>query len=543
MSASSKKKLRNAEAAEKMTERQLAEKKEAKKLKIYTVLFTVVMVAMLIFAVTFGAYKGITNSGILQRNTVAATVNGHDITSAELNYYYIDCVNKFCSDYSSYLPYIIDTTKALDAQQYSDTQTWADYFLSEALRTAANNYALIDAANAEGYTLSDDEKVSIDASLQNATFSAIYSYGFADLSSYLKAMYGSGATEEGFKNYLTMSTLASSYYNNYATSREITDEQIRTADEANPAAYNSYNYNYYYVAAADFLPEGVKEADATEEQLALALFRAEEQAKTLLAEEITDVAAFDAAVAVIDEDATSFACENYLYGSLLSVAKDWIADPSRKTGDKNSFAYTTHTHAEGETHSEDEDTSAYDVVKGYYVVFFNETIDNTTQLVNVRHVLVTEGGTYNSSTGAYEYTDDMAAAKAKAEELLAQWQSGEATEDTFIELAKKNSSDGNAQNGGLYEKVYPGQMVEAYNDWCFDAARESGDTGIVQTNFGYHIMYFVGHADINYRDYMITNELTNAEIEEWYTEITANVATQLLDTKYIKTDLVLSSAQ
>ena len=243
MSASSKKKLRNAESAEKMTERQLAEKKEAKKLKIYTVVFTVVVVAMLIFAVTFGAYKGVTNSGILQRNTVAATVNGKDLTSTELNYYYIDYINNFCSQYSSYLPYIIDTTKALDEQQYSDTMTWADYFLSEALRSAASNHALADAANAAGHTLTDEEKVSIDATLQNATFSAMYSYGFPDLESYLKGMYGNGATEESFREYITISALANSYYNTYAASLTYTDDEIRAADEANPLAYNGYTYN------------------------------------------------------------------------------------------------------------------------------------------------------------------------------------------------------------------------------------------------------------------------------------------------------------
>jgi len=33
-------------------------------------------------------------------------------------------------------------------------------------------------------------------------------------------------------------------------------------------------------------------------------------------------------------------------------------------------------------------------------------------------------------------------------------------------------------------------MVEAFNDWCFDPAREAGDHAIVKTPYGYHIMYF-----------------------------------------------------
>ena len=34
-------------------------------------------------------------------------------------------------------------------------------------------------------------------------------------------------------------------------------------------------------------------------------------------------------------------------------------------------------------------------------------------------------------------------------------------------------------------------MVEAFNDWCFDEARQYGDVEIVETEFGYHIMFFV----------------------------------------------------
>ena len=35
-------------------------------------------------------------------------------------------------------------------------------------------------------------------------------------------------------------------------------------------------------------------------------------------------------------------------------------------------------------------------------------------------------------------------------------------------------------------------MVDTFNDWCFDASRQPGDTGIVKTTYGYHVMYFVG---------------------------------------------------
>ncbi len=93
-------------------------------------------------------------------------------------------------------------------------------------------------------------------------------------------------------------------------------------------------------------------------------------------------------------------------------------------------------------------------------------------VVSVRHILVDEEET--------------------AKSILAQWESGEKTEDSFAALVADNSTDtGSVENGGLYENFTAGTMVAEFNDWCFDDARKPGDTGIVQTQFGYHVMYFV----------------------------------------------------
>jgi hypothetical protein len=39
-------------------------------------------------------------------------------------------------------------------------------------------------------------------------------------------------------------------------------------------------------------------------------------------------------------------------------------------------------------------------------------------------------------------------------------------------------------------------MVPAFNDWCFDEAREPGHSGIVKTEYGYHVMYFVSWVQV-----------------------------------------------
>lgn len=119
------------------------------------------------------------------------------------------------------------------------------------------------------------------------------------------------------------------------------------------------------------------------------------------------------------------------------------------------------------------------------------TKDNV--LVNVRHILLTPEGGTTGEDGATTYSDEeWKECEDAAQAVLDAWLAGKKTEDSFAELANEHSVDpGSNQNGGLYEDVYTGQMVQAFNDWCFDESRKTGDSGLVKTEYGYHVMYFV----------------------------------------------------
>lgn len=139
-----------------------------------------------------------------------------------------------------------------------------------------------------------------------------------------------------------------------------------------------------------------------------------------------------------------------------------------------------------------------DQLNGYYDEHPEEFngIDKDTVAINVRHILFT----FDTQEGASE--DEVNAAKekakAKAEALLEEWKT-DPTEEHFKELAMANTEDpGSKENGGLYENVVPGQMVQTFNDWCFEKDRKTGDYGIVETEYGYHLMYFVSKADTLY---------------------------------------------
>ena len=539
MSASSKKKLRKEQEAAKLTEKQLSAQKEAKKTNLLTAAFVVVMAVILVIAVVVGVKQTITSHGILEKNTTALTVGDHEISNAELNYFYMDAVNNFYSNYGSYAAMFgLDTTLPLNEQVVDEETglTWADDFLTSAKDNAAAIYAMADAAEAAGYTLSEEEIADIESQMSTMDLYATM-YGYSNGEQYLKAIYGNGASEEGYLEYNKLNALASSYYNHYAESLTYEDADLRAAEEENYNAYSSYTFHSYYLSTSKFQEDGT--TTYSDEEKAAAAEAAEAAAESLVAEKIDSVEALDAAIAALSinegTSAASTAYEDTLYSNLNSLYADWLTDDARKEGDMATFANTSTTTAEDGTETT--------TVNGYYVVYYIGSNDNTFALKNARHILVSfEGGTTDETTGTTTYSDEeKAAAKTTAEEILNEWKSGEATEESFGELANAKSADGDGTTGGLYEDIYPGQMVTNFNDWCYDESRKPGDTGIVETEYGYHVMYFVGDSETTYRDYQIENELRSADVDAWYTSNVEAMEQTDGDTKYINMGLVLSN--
>ena len=169
---------------------------------------------------------------------------------------------------------------------------------------------------------------------------------------------------------------------------------------------------------------------------------------------------------------------------------------------------------DAKTYTEDDISKYYDDNAESYAGNGIEKSD--VKMVNVRHILIQPEGKNDDGT----YTDEAwAEAEKKANDLLTEWQNGEHTEDSFAFMAAENSQDpGSVENGGLYEDIYPGKMVDEFDAWCFDPARQPGDTGIVKTSYGYHIMYFSSTGEHAYwyvraeEDYL--NELSVSVLQE-----------------------------
>lgn len=137
-------------------------------------------------------------------------------------------------------------------------------------------------------------------------------------------------------------------------------------------------------------------------------------------------------------------------------------------------------------------------------------ITKETMRADVRHILLApENGTTNDA-GVTTYTEDAwAACLVKAQALLDDWKKGAATEASFAELANTHSVDGGSNTtGGLYTNITPDtNFVPNFLNWAIDPNRQIGDTGIVQSDFGYHIMYYVGGEPI-WKETVMTDYIT-----------------------------------
>lgn len=548
MSASSKKKLRKELNAQQLTEKQQQAQKEAKKLKITTIAFVAVILAIVVAFVAIVVVNGVKNSGVFEKNTIAATVDGEEINSIEFNYYYNDLISNTYSEWqSSYGDYLsaymsmmgLDLSKPLSEQTYfgDESMTWADYFVDYALNKLKSDYALYNAAQAAGFTLTEEQQTDIT---NNILTMGMYAqlYGYTDLEHYLTTNYGTGASEKTYTEYCTVSAIASAYYNAHGAELTYDDADIRAYDDVDPTLYNGYDFAYYYLNASTFLHQDAEEdhdhSAHTEEETAAALQQAKEAADSL--RNAKTVVELDEAIAALPinegKTAASTKSNGALGGTISSLYKTWLTSGSRKENDVQVFAY--------ESTSTDEDGNETTVVNGYYVVMYRGMTTNERPVGNVRHLLVTfeEDEEGNVSIKAKED------AKAKADGYLKQWQDGEATEESFIELVKAHSDDSSASTGGLFEDITPvSNYVENFRNWAIDENRQVGDTGVIETEYGYHVMYYVGASELNYRDMMIENDLRVEELEAWYNDIVEATDAQLGDTKYVNKDMILSPAE
>ena len=467
------------------------------------------------------------NSNVISRSATAVTVDGRKYSAAQVNFYYRNAYLAFMNQWSSVTSYFgLDTSLPLDSQEVNDTAaefldleleegetiTWKDHFLNQALDQIASVQNGLQAASDEGFVFPEsvqEEYADGIASLEKTARSAGTS-----VRRYLQATFGAIMSERVYKTELLRLMQFDAYSSAYEDSLDYTAEEIA-------AAYDEDTQSYDFVAYDAASVNGALEPETDEEgnEIPAAEGAAEEAKKSakIVADALADgvrdggtlseLGADIQTVSHFSEDKASYESCSYTSDEFA----DWLFDDARKA----------------------DDVTVIENGDLYYIVKFERRFRDETKTVDVRHILIEpEDGELESGAEGYQEEQDalLAAAKEKADEIYQQWQDGEATEESFAALAEEYSEDaGSKSEGGLYERVSEGDMVTEFNDWCFDAARQPGDTGIVETTYGYHIMYYVGDDEFVKWQAQVFDKLKSDAYDEWSEALHADADIQKQD--------------
>lgn len=477
-----------------------AAKKNAKKspqmTKAKKVIGKVVAIVLAV-VVCLAAVYGIFNFfGIPQKVLTAAKIGDERVTVAKYNFYYMDMYlntynqsQSYDSQYGAgygamYTGY--DSSKSPMEQEYPGTledfegesATWADYFRVQSLKYLQTYLAYAKLAKEAGMSLDEDELADIDEQVESIRSSA--ESNDYSLDRYLTKIYGKGVNEKLLREVMEERQLAYKYAQQKQEDVEtgVTDAQIEEEYTANPAEHALVTLNGFVVSAdtsaiADDATDDEKTA-ATEAAMADAKAKAEgyaakvNSAETLLEQaKAYNSTATEASVKLEDVTGTTLA------STFSQAASDWAYAAERAVGD----------------------VTVVETSKGYAVLYMAVLPHkDMSKPVDVRHILIQFDTTTDESGNTVALTSaEKEAYYQQAQAIYNQFLENP-TEENFATLANNNSDDtGSNTNGGLYEDVHVGDMVTAFNDWCFDPNRKPGDSGIIETNYGYHVMYYVGN--------------------------------------------------
>ena len=463
MSASPEKKSQS--KAERSEKRRQEEQKDRRSMAIYTVVAVVVVVAAVALMVW--------NSGLLQRNLTALDVNGVKYSTADVQYYYSSVYSEQAQQY------LFNSTQSVKKQVYDQAtgQSWYDHLMDLAVESLTNSTALAAKARSEGFTLTEESQSQLDSFLSQLNTAWIGQTTSRE--ALIRANYGPYMTYDRLVELVSQKLLASDYAQAKLDAIDHPDADYQAYYQEHADELDTVTYTYFLFRAS--LPATDADGNTierTDEETAAQMEDAKTEQKTL-AEELKSKLESGA-----DPEALAEEYKDRLYSSSLSAHStgsglsyypygEWLLDSARKTGDVDLF--------------ERDYTSSYNY---YVIVYEGRTLVQETAH-DVRHILIQAGNGSDPTQAEY------AEAETKAQSVLDEWKAGEATEDSFAALVNANTSDAaSASSGGLYSNITTSSNYEqAFLDWATDPARKEGDTGLVKTGYGWHIMYYVASKD------------------------------------------------
>ena len=472
----------------KVQKRKEEKEKEKKEERISTTVGIVFLVALVCLVASFPIRT------YLATHETYVVINGEEVNKVEFDYVYNTSKNNYITQYGSYLSYFgLDTSKDLSTQMYSDTLTWQDYFEQNAVESLKQNKALMAEAKAAGFTYdTTDEYNTFKETIKTSAAAA----GVSD-KEYVRSIYGSYATMGRIEEYVKNDMVMNAYYQKLQEDNAPSDDEIQSYYEENKATYDSVDYRLTTIEA-DLPTEPTELADPVEETGADTTGSTDGTAATDSTQD-TAYQPSDAEIAKAMEDARVLADdaeqtvakdgeahENEKKSSVNYMISDWLFDDARKAGDTTVIT-NDNSHC-------------------YYAVAFEKRYLDETPSADVRVIIPTEDKT--------------------GEEILEEWKTGAATEDSFAELCKKYTQDTSAvENGGLFEQVTKTGMTEELSNWIFDSSRQAGDTVAITVSDTTYVLYYIGQDQPEWK-INIKNTLVSDTMSQHVQDITADVTVE-----------------
>ncbi len=469
-------------------------KKQQQKNKLVSML---IVIGIIVFGATAilssVLYNNLSANGWFMRQKSVVSTKHYSANVCMSQYVFHTLLTQFQNNYSDSLEDLqLDFSGDLRDQpcSYDGYDTWFDYFSKGAQKQLEEILLLCEAAKEENITLTEGDKKFIELSM-NALSENAENEGLT-VDEYIDATYGSEVSEKDIRECVELTQLASRYQQKYSAPLSYSDSEIDSYFDDNKASFLTADYVYFLIETGDT-------TDKSDAEITNMKNAAKKKAKELAAnksrtdfinalkeytQELLKEATPDATKDEIKEQAESIVSDYAtVSGAQYDVSTkngEWIFDEKRKSGDT--------------TVIEDEEGN------GYYVFYLTTPAKKSTlPTKNVRHILL----------GVEQYDSEEDCEDA-ANKLLLEWRNGEKTEESFANLAELNTTDsGSITKGGLYENVLEGQMVSEFNDWLFNKKRQYGDTDVIASDYGYHVMFYVGDGDIAWKADVIAELKTN----------------------------------
>ena len=491
-----------------------------------------VIAIVLAIAIGIGAFGGVLNFFGIPQKVIKINVKDTtcSFTVAEFNFFYYNVWNNLCSTAQQYAYYGMDMgydyTKSPAKQTLTkdtassigidfdaigvEEPTWADAIRYLAANQIVEIKYFANLAEKEGLTLTEDELAEIDTEIESARTNA--KNNDYSLDRWFRTNLGNGIDEKVVRQVYEEQYLAQKYYEKYEadTTAAITEAQINDKYNADKDSFDLVDIRYYeFTTKTPTLAD-----DATTEEKEAATKKAQEETKAkaeAFLANVKDEASFISeakkAILTADNKSTKDPDEvtNYndaTYAELEQYSEDgakWVYDDARQVGDK----------------------TVIDLGNGSYAVVYMVTLPHKDMSVYshaVRHILVAFPEDEETGETKELTTSEKATYKAKAQEILDEYLKNP-TEENFANLAKEKTEDpGSKDNGGLYEDLNADtSFVEPFKDWYLDASRKAGDTGIIETDYGYHVMYYSKATGVTWSENVKSMILSEA-IEKLYAE-------------------------